>query len=308
MFLQKFVEQHRVYHLVAHAFHLPFVVAIHHGRVHFFHLLSDQPKTDRLRGIKLLFQTEADRFQGVKRLARRSEGSDVFLVALRRNNSGVAKSAVAQSDCNVIVNAGAKTLCQRVHIADPGGVVYRSRPKDICADADIAVARDVVAGVKTDYGVLDAGDVVVERPITGSRVGVAGSVACKRQISGGRVVGAGGVVLERLVTGGGIDAAGSIAKEGERSGGRVEAAFTIAQKRPGASGGILVSGVGKERPRADTCAEVAVGEAQERIYSDRRVVCAAGETKNGILPFRCVATWIAAVWRRADCLRRLKKR
>ena len=42
----------------------------------------------------------------------------------------MAKSAVAQSDCNVIVNACAKTLCQRVHIADPGGVVYRSRPKD----------------------------------------------------------------------------------------------------------------------------------------------------------------------------------
>ncbi len=52
---------------------------------------------------------------------------------------------------------------------------------------------------------MDAGGVVVKRPITCSRVGVAFGVVRERQIPGGRVVGAGGVVLERLVTGGRVE-------------------------------------------------------------------------------------------------------
>jgi hypothetical protein len=211
---EKLVEQHRVHHLVAHAFQLAFIVAIHQSGVHFFHLLGDQAKSERLRRIKLLFKTEADRLKQVKRLTRRGKGFDVLLVTLRRNNSSMSKSAVAESDCDVIVNACAKILRQRVHIADPGGIAYPNYPKHIRADAEIAAARDVEAGV-----------------ITVGRVGVAGEVN-KRINTGGRVVAAVGVAKERLPTNGRVVVALGIMKQRSNAICRVN----VAEKRERANG------------------------------------------------------------------------
>jgi hypothetical protein len=136
---EKLIEQHRVHHLVAHAFHLAFVIAIYQVSVHFFHFLGDQSKSERLDRIKLLSKTEADRLKRVKRMAPRSQGFDVLLVTPRRNNLRMAKSAVAQPDCNVIVNACAKILCLGVHIADIGAVIDTNLAGDSLSNTNIAV-------------------------------------------------------------------------------------------------------------------------------------------------------------------------
>ena len=62
------------HHFVAHAFHLAFVIAIYQSRVHLFHFLGDQAKTECLGGIELLFKPEADRLQRVERLAVEARG------------------------------------------------------------------------------------------------------------------------------------------------------------------------------------------------------------------------------------------
>ena len=111
MFFEELVEQHRVYHFVAHTFHETFIVVINQTRIHFLYFLRDQTKAKRLGWIEFLLQPEADRLQSVERPARRGEWFDVLLVTFGRNNSGMTKPAVAQSYRNVIVNTCAKVLC-----------------------------------------------------------------------------------------------------------------------------------------------------------------------------------------------------
>ena len=65
----------------------------------------------------------------------------------------------------------------------------------------------------------------------------------------------------------------------------------------------LVSHIKKERPRADSGVEAAVGITKERIPTSCNVPDAGGEVKEGVLPFRRVEVGIAPVWRRDDCLR-----
>jgi hypothetical protein len=64
-----------------------------------------------------------------------------------------------------------------------------------------------------------------------------------------------------------------------------------------------VCGVGKERTCAGRRVEVAGRKAQERIYANRIIVDACGEVPKGEVPFRRVASWIAAVRRRTERLR-----
>jgi len=75
------------------------------------------------------------------------------------------------------------------------------------------------------------------------------------------------------------------------------------KKRTSANRSILVCSVGKEGPSANPRVELAFLFAQKRKQANRRVECAGGETKKRILPFRCVPSRIAAVWRRANGLR-----
>ena len=77
----------------------------------------------------------------------------------------MAKSAVAQSHCDVIVNACAKILCQRVHIADIGAVVDASLAEDSLPDTDIATAGDDSTGCSAQGRVEVAGGVVEERTV-----------------------------------------------------------------------------------------------------------------------------------------------
>ena len=64
-----------------------------------------------------------------------------------------------------------------------------------------------------------------------------------------------------------IAAAGGVAKKSECPNGRVGLTGGVAQKRSGAYGGIFACCIGKQRPGADTCAEITVGEAYEREYA-----------------------------------------
>ena len=93
MFFEELVEQHRVHHFVAHAFHLAFVVARHEIRVHFFYFLGDKAKSECLCGIKLLFKSVADRLKRKERFAGLVQRLDVLLVTSRRDRNEMAKSA-----------------------------------------------------------------------------------------------------------------------------------------------------------------------------------------------------------------------
>ena len=61
-------------------------------------------------------------------------------------------------------------------------------------------------------------------------------------------------------------------------------------------------------PGADTSIEIAVDEAQNRIYPDCRIVCAGGEAPECEVPFCRVASGVAAVRWRTDGLRVLDER
>ena len=58
----------------------------------------------------------------------------------------------------------------------------------------------------------------------------------------------------------GVLVALGVTKKCKRSIGRILLADGVARKRPSARGRILICRVGKERPGADTCAEVAIGD------------------------------------------------
>jgi hypothetical protein len=104
----------------------------------------------------------------------------------------------------------------------------------------------------THGSVVTAINVVEERGSANCRVAIA-QTGCIRVI-----------VQERGITNGGVAGGDNVTKECERSVGSVGTAGAVAKKRSGASSRIFIRGVAKERPRADTCAKVAVGKAQQR--------------------------------------------
>ena len=102
-----------------------------------------------------------------------------------------------------------------------------------------------------------------------------------RAITDGRIIATGCVVFESKCSVGRVGAAGSIVKKRECSIGRVAAATTVTKERPCASGGVFVCGVGQERPGTHTCAVVAGGDAQKRIYTNGGVVNGAKNLRGG---------------------------
>jgi len=98
-------------------------------------------------------------------------------------------------------------------------------------------------------------------------------------------------------------AANSAAPENRSAGSLARAVSTAASmaggmvRRCGASGRIFICGAGKERPRANGRIELASGVAPERKVTNRRIEATAGETKQSIFPFRCIATGITAIGR-----------
>ena len=159
MFFEKLIEQHRVHHFVAYAFHLAFVIAIYQGWIDLFHFFGDQAKGERLRLIILLFQAETHWIQRIQCLARSSERLDVLLVTSRRNNLSMSKPTVAEPDCDVIINACAKRLCSRINIADIGPAVDAGLARNSAPDTNIAIASNVGAGSKPDSGIEATGRV-----------------------------------------------------------------------------------------------------------------------------------------------------
>src|SRR6266540_1545401 len=154
--------------------------------------------------------------------------------------------------------------------------------------------------INTGGRIVTAFGVAKKRIRTGGRVAVAGGIVLERRITVGRIAKAGGVAQERLNTGGRVAAAFGVGKKRERSVGGVLGARGVAQESPGASGCILVCRVEQQRAGTDTCAEAAVGKAQERIYTVCRIVDAGGTAKKGTLPLCRVAAGITAVGRGTD--------
>src|SRR5262245_12782135 len=124
----------------------------------------------------------------------------------------MAKSSVAQSHCDVVVAACAEILCQSVHIADPGSVVYTSVTVDCPADTHIIRASYGKASIPAQGGVAVA-----------SRIGL------ERTHTHGCVADTGGVVLERLITDARVTVAFGIAKECSIAYGRVRCAHEVAR-------------------------------------------------------------------------------
>jgi hypothetical protein len=95
-------------------------------------------------------------------------------------------------------------------------------------------------------------------------------------------------------------AAGGVTEKRKRAIRCVASDIGVAQERSGTSSRILVTSVKKERPGPNSGVEVAGSVASQRQKTNCRVVRAAGETEKGALSFRRIASWIAAVRRRAD--------
>ena len=91
MLLEKLVKQHRVDLLVADRLGLPLAIAPNQIGAHLRHLLGDDAKGERLRGIKLLLVAKADWFELEERFAGFVRELDVVFIAPRRY-VGPAKS------------------------------------------------------------------------------------------------------------------------------------------------------------------------------------------------------------------------
>jgi len=242
----------------------------------------------------------------------------------------VPKSAVRQTNSNES-NAVDRTLFRRVDIADIRPVVDTSLAVDSLPNTEVAITRDVEAGAISQGRVVVASDIELQRTFTDARVLDASGVALERSITISHVVEAFSVLEERLETDGDVAASGDVVKKRTSTDGRVIAtidgevaadvvkkrersnsviayARAIAQKRARTKGRILISSVGKECARTNTCTEAATAQAQERIQADSSIVCAGGETKKGILPFCGVASGITTIRRRTDRWRCLEKR
>jgi hypothetical protein len=88
-----------------------------------------------------------------------------------------------------------------------------------------------------------------------------GVIVYKRAKTRRRVEVAGRVFEERIRTDGRVALSGAVGKQRERSISGVASAGGVAEECAGTDGRILISCIGKECPRANTCAEVAVGDA-----------------------------------------------
>jgi hypothetical protein len=118
----------------------------------------------------------------------------------------------------------------------------------------------------------------------------------------------GGVAIKRLKTIGRVVAPAGVAKKRKRSVGGAAETGGVAIKRVGAGSCIFACDIGKECSSADGCVKPAYCVALERKQTNRRIVCAAGETQKGVLPFCRVASGIASVRWRTDGLRVLGER
>jgi len=133
-------------------------------------------------------------------------------------------------------------------------------------------------------------------------------MAGERNAPDGRVAEAVDITEERLMTCGRVAAAGGVAKKGERSNGRVGVTGRVAEKRASACSRVLACGITKECPSADTRAEAPVGQAQQRVCPDSRVIQAGGEAPKGEIPLRQVGSRTALIGRVTGCARLRGKR
>src|SRR5262249_11652917 len=85
-----------------------------------------------------------------------------------------------------------------------------------------------------------------------------------------------------------------------------ESAATI-QKCPSASSSIFVRVCEKKGCSADRCVEVARRERVPRNETDSRIEGASCQAKQGVLPFCRIASGIASIRRRDNCLRQGQK-
>src|SRR4029450_4565054 len=154
----------------------------------------------------------------------------------------------------------------------------------------------------TDGGV-EVPRIGVERSVTGGRVIATFDVEKQRLITISRVAITCRVAKERLLAIGCVKAALCVAEQSKCSISRVLEASGIAQKRSSAGSRVFISGIGQKRPGTNRCIEVTFQGAYEREETNRRIVCAACETKKRTLPLRCVATGITSIRWRINCLR-----
>src|SRR6516165_6876400 len=127
MLFEEFVQQHRVDRLIANGNDCALLVARHQIRVHSGHILGDETKIRRARGIDLLLVAEADRFKREKRFAGLINGLDVLLVASRGDLE-------AKFTASAYSNKDAVSLRRRADVSDAGNVALASKTEDILAD------------------------------------------------------------------------------------------------------------------------------------------------------------------------------
>src|SRR6266487_1822308 len=291
MFFKKLVQQHRVDPIEAQGFGLPFLIAHHQVRRRLGHFLGDEAKHFCVGWINIAVVAVGDRLERVERFAGLLHGLDLVLVASRGND-------VAKFTGGIYLDISAGIVRCRTDASDSGTVGLASKTDDAVADAHIAAAFDIEAGIKAQGRVVAAGDVVkerfntvgrvegaggvLERTKTSRRIVVADGVDLKRSKTSSRVVEAGAVFLERTSSSSRVKVASGVAKERVRTDGGVQVGV-VAKERLPTKGRVAGTGcVAKERHTANGDIANAVGVLLERLSSNGRVLFAVDVEVEGI--------------------------
>ena len=208
MLFEEFIQQHRVYLLVADRFRLALGIASHEIGIHLGHFLSNQAKGKRLRGVILLVVAEAHWFERIERFTGFLHRLDVAFIPARRDVTPAKSSAHGYGNrVRIRPNNG---LHVGVDVADKAMVTH-VRAFHVRADTDdVTCCGNVAAGSLAQGYVVVAAGVEIERNAPKGRVFVAGGVATERSIADSRVAEAFCVAIERTLTDGRVEGAGGV--------------------------------------------------------------------------------------------------
>ena len=269
MLFEKFVEQHRVYRLVAHTVELTVFIAHYQVRVHVGYILGDQAKLRCLCLVALVVKCHGlegeDGFAGVVRRL------NLVLKPVRRAGRAKLTGGVDHYGYGIVV-----CCCHSANVADKAAVAHV--PTGVSDTNNVVGRLDINAGIKAQAGIIAACGAVKERTSTTGRVARTGGVAKERAGTVGRVGVAGDAAKERIYTVGGIFVAGGVGRERTFTSGRVGGA----------------GGVPKECIDTVGCVEMAGGVVKERINTIRRIEVAdrvqaeCTVTVSGVAAAECV--------------------
>ena len=215
--LEEFVQQHRIYRVVAHSDGFAIAVTCHQLGINLFDLLSNQTEAKRPGRFNLRLVSKAHGPEAVYRFTDLLHRLDFVFETLRGHQH--------------------PQFSIRIHIHRLGAARPRPDVADVATvtlvfstDADtnnICGCSDTSSGSRAQRGVEAAGHVVEERVLADSCVLVSGRVRHRSGLAERAVSRADEILLERRVPIGFVIAPGSVALERHFASSRVGVAFGV---------------------------------------------------------------------------------